>query len=148
VNTKNRRFSNKKIRVLLAKAGLDGHDRGIKVIAMALRDAGMEVIYLGLRRTPEEIVSAALEEDVDAIGISLLSGAHTVLLPAILALMKKKGLHGTLLIGGGIIPDEDQAALRKKGVAAIFTPGAETTEIVRFLKDAMGEKSTGRYRRT
>jgi methylmalonyl-CoA mutase, C-terminal domain len=144
VNTKNLRFSKKKIRILLAKAGLDGHDRGIKVIAMALRDAGMEVIYLGLRRTPEEIVSAALEEDVDVIGVSLLSGAHTVLLPVILALMKKKGLHGTLLIVGGIIPDEDQAALRKKGVAAIFTPGAETTEIVRFLKDAVREKSSSR----
>jgi methylmalonyl-CoA mutase, C-terminal domain len=143
VNTKNRRFSKKKVRVLLAKAGLDGHDRGIKVIAMALRDAGMEVIYLGLRRTPEEIVSAALEEDVDVIGISLLSGAHTVLLPAILALMKKKRLHGALLIVGGIIPDEDQAALRKKGIAAVFTPGVETTEIVRFIKGAVGKKRAG-----
>jgi methylmalonyl-CoA mutase, C-terminal domain len=141
VNTKNRRFSKSKIRVLLAKAGLDGHDRGIKVIAMALRDAGMEVIYLGLRRTPEEIVSAALEEDVDVIGVSLLSGAHTVLFPAILALMKKKRLYGTLLVGGGIIPGEDRTALRQKGVAAVFTPGAETTEIVRFIKDAVGKKA-------
>ncbi|HET7318811.1 MAG TPA: cobalamin B12-binding domain-containing protein [Nitrospirota bacterium] len=141
MNTKNRRFSKKKIRVLLAKAGLDGHDRGIKVIAMALRDAGMEVIYLGLRRTPEEIVSAALEEDVDVIGISLLSGAHTVLFPAVLSLMKKKKLRGMILIGGGIIPDEDQVSLRKKGVAAIFTPGAETGEIVRFIQEAVGRKA-------
>ncbi|MGE5807703.1 MAG: cobalamin B12-binding domain-containing protein [Nitrospirota bacterium] len=140
MNTKNRRFSKKKIRVLLAKAGLDGHDRGIKVIAMALRDAGMEVVYLGLRRTPEEIVSAALEEDVDVIGISLLSGAHTVLFPAVLSLMKKKKLRGMILIGGGIIPDEDQVSLRKKGVAAIFTPGAETGEIVRFIQEAVGRK--------
>ena len=141
MNTKNRRFSKKKIRVLLAKAGLDGHDRGIKVIAMALRDAGMEVVYLGLRRTPEEIVSAALEEDVDVIGISLLSGAHTVLFPAVLSLMKKKKLRGMILIGGGIIPDEDQVSLRKKGVAAIFTPGAETGEIVRFIQEAVGRKA-------
>lgn len=140
MNTKNRRFSKKKIRVLLAKAGLDGHDRGIKVIAMALRDAGMEVVYLGLRRTPEEIVSAALEEDVDVIGISLLSGAHTVLFPAVLSLMKKQKLRGMILIGGGIIPDEDQVSLRKKGVAAIFTPGAETGEIVRFIQEAVGRK--------
>jgi methylmalonyl-CoA mutase C-terminal domain/subunit len=141
VNTENRRFSRKKIRVLLAKAGLDGHDRGIKVIAMALRDAGMEVVYLGLRRTPEEIVSAALEEDVDVIGISLLSGAHNVLFPAVLSLMKKKRLGGMLLIGGGIIPDEDQVSLRKKGVAAIFTPGAETGEIVRLIQEAVGRKA-------
>jgi methylmalonyl-CoA mutase, C-terminal domain len=132
------------IRVLIAKPGLDGHDRGAKVIARALRDAGMEVIYLGLRRTPEEIVSAALEEDVDVIGVSLLSGAHTVLFPAILALMKKKRLRGTLLIGGGIIPDGDQAKLRKRGVAAIFTPGAETTEIVRFIREEVGKKIANR----
>jgi methylmalonyl-CoA mutase C-terminal domain/subunit len=123
--------------VLLAKAGLDGHDRGIKVIAMALRDAGMEVIYLGIRRTPEEIVNAALEEDVDVIGISLLTGAHTVLLPEIAALMKKKGLRETLLLGGGIIPEEDIARLRKKGVAEIFTPGATTEDIVKFIEIAV-----------
>jgi len=126
--------------VLLAKAGLDGHDRGIKVIAMALRDAGMEVIYLGIRRTPEEIVNAALEEDVDVIGISLLTGAHTVLLPEIAALMKKKGLRETLLLGGGIIPEEDIARLRKTGVAEIFTPGATTEDIVRFIKGATVRK--------
>lgn len=141
MSIRNRRFSKKKIRVLLAKAGLDGHDRGIKVIAMALRDAGMEVIYLGLRHTPEEIVNAALEEDVDVIGVSLLSGAHTVLLPEILALMKKKGLRDTLLIGGGIIPEEDIEQLKKKGVAEIFTPGAETEEIARFIEEAVKGKA-------
>jgi methylmalonyl-CoA mutase C-terminal domain/subunit len=140
VNTRNRRFFKKKIRVLLAKAGLDGHDRGIKVIAMALRDAGMEVIYLGIRRTPEEIVSASLEEDVDVIGISLLTGAHTVLLPEIAALMKKKGLRETLLLGGGIIPEEDIARLKKRGVAAIFTPGATTEDIVKYIKGATVRK--------
>jgi methylmalonyl-CoA mutase C-terminal domain/subunit len=123
--------------VLLAKAGLDGHDRGLKVIAMALRDAGMEVIYLGLRQTAEEIVNAAVEEDVDVVGISLLSGAHAVLFPQIAALMKAKGLKDTLLIGGGIIPGEDIAMLRKEGVAAVFTPGANTEDIARFIKSAV-----------
>jgi methylmalonyl-CoA mutase C-terminal domain/subunit len=137
VSIKNRRFLKRKIRVLLAKAGLDGHDRGIKVIAMALRDAGMEVIYLGLRRTAGEIVTAALEEDVDVIGISLLSGAHNVLFPEIAAVMKKKGLRETLLIGGGIIPEEDITRLKKKGVAELFTPGATTEEIVRFVEGAV-----------
>jgi methylmalonyl-CoA mutase, C-terminal domain len=141
VSTKNQRFSRKKIRVLLAKAGLDGHDRGLKVVAMALRDAGMEVIYLGLRRTPEEIVRAAREEDADVIGVSLLSGAHTVLLPEISGLMKKEGLHKTLLIGGGIIPGEDMARLRKKGVSAIFTPGATTEEIVQFIEGVVNKRS-------
>ncbi len=140
MNTKSRRFSKNKIRVLLAKAGLDGHDRGIKVIAMALRDAGMEVIYLGLRRTPEEIVNAALEEDVDCIGVSLLSGAHNVLYPEIASLMKKKGLADKPLIGGGIIPEEDMARLRKKGVAKFFTPGAKTEDIVRFIEGAVRKK--------
>ncbi len=140
MNTKSRRFSKRTIRVLLAKAGLDGHDRGIKVIAMALRDAGMEVVYLGLRRTPEEIVDAALEEDVDVIGISLLSGAHTVLFPKILGLMRKKGLRDTLLIGGGIIPEEDVAKLRKKGIDAIFTPGARTDDIIDYIQKAVKNK--------
>ncbi len=130
----------RKIRVLLAKAGLDGHDRGIKIIAMALRDAGMEVIYLGLRRTPEEIVNAALDEDVDCIGISLLSGAHNVLFSKIATLMKKKGLTETLLFGGGIIPEEDIVGLRKKGVSEVFTPGAETEAIVRFIEGAVVNK--------
>jgi len=141
VNTRNQRSSEKKIRVILAKAGLDGHDRGLKVVAMALRDAGMEVVYLGLRRTPEEIVRAARDEDADVIGVSLLSGAHTVLLPEIAVLMKKEGLDKKLLIGGGIIPEDDMARLRKKGVAAIFTPGASTEKIVRFIKDAMKKRS-------
>jgi methylmalonyl-CoA mutase, C-terminal domain len=137
VSTRNRRFSRKRIRVLLAKAGLDGHDRGLKVVAMALRDAGMEVVYLGLRRTPEEIVRAAAEEDADVIGVSLLSGAHTVLFPEIARLMKKEGLRDTLLIGGGIIPPEDEARLREKGVAAVFRPGASTEEIARFIEGAV-----------
>lgn len=140
MNTKSRPSSRTKIRVLLAKAGLDGHDRGIKVIAMALRDAGMEVIYLGLRRTAEEIVTAAVEEDVDVIGISLLSGAHTILLPQIASLMKAKGLKDALLIGGGIIPEEDRPMLRKKGVAELFTPGARIEDIVRFIKTAVRKK--------
>ncbi len=140
MSIKSRRSPKRKIRVLLAKAGLDGHDRGIKVIAMALRDAGMEVIYLGLRRTSGEIVSAAVEEDVDVIGISLLSGAHNVLFPEIAALMKKKGLRETLLVGGGIIPEEDIVRLKKKGVAELFTPGATTDEIVGFIKGATARK--------
>jgi methylmalonyl-CoA mutase C-terminal domain/subunit len=124
----------RKIRVLLAKPGLDGHDRGIKVIAAAFRDAGMEVIYTGLRQTPEMIVNAAIQEDVDAIGISILSGAHMTLFPAILDEMKKKGADDMLLFGGGIIPDDDKEALEKMGVAKIFTPGAPTEEAIEFLR--------------
>lgn len=138
MNIRSRQHSKeKKIRVLLAKAGLDGHDRGIKVIAMSLRDAGYEVIYLGLRQTSEEIVNAALEEDVDVIGISLLSGAHNVIFPRVLELMKKKGIKDKLLVGGGIIPKEDIARLKKIGVAEIFTPGTRTEEIIRFIKEAV-----------
>jgi len=124
----------KKIRVLIAKAGLDGHDRGAKVVAAALRDAGMEVIYTGLRKTPEMIVEAALQEDVDAIGISLLSGAHMTIFPKVLHLMKEKGLNDVLLFGGGIIPEKDIWDLKKLGVGELFTPGASTTEIVSYLK--------------
>ena len=124
----------KKIRVLLAKPGLDGHDRGIKVVAAALRDAGMEVIYTGLRQTPEMIVSAAVQEDVDAIGVSILSGAHMTLFPAILDELKKKGAVDIMLFGGGIIPDDDKEELEKMGVAKIFTPGAPTEEAIKFLK--------------
>ncbi len=124
----------KKIRVLIAKAGLDGHDRGAKVIAAALRDAGMEVIYTGLRQTPEMIVEAAIQEDVDVIGISILSGAHMTILPKILILMKEKGLDDILLTGGGIIPDEDINELKKMGVGELFTPGAPTTAIADFIK--------------
>ena len=123
-----------KIRVLIAKAGLDGHDRGAKVIAASLRDAGMEVIYTGLRQTPEMIVEAAIQEDVDVIGISILSGAHMTILPKILNLMKEKGLDDVLLTGGGIIPEEDIAELKKMGVGELFTPGAPTTAIAGYIK--------------
>jgi methylmalonyl-CoA mutase C-terminal domain/subunit len=124
----------RKIRVLVAKAGLDGHDRGAKVVAAALRDAGMEVIYSGLRKTPEMIVEAALQEDVDAIGLSILSGAHMTLFPRVLQLMREKGLDDVLLFGGGIIPAKDIAELKKMGVGEIFTPGASTTEIVEYVR--------------
>ena len=125
----------KKIRVLVAKAGLDGHDRGAKVIAAALRDAGMEVIYTGLRQTPEMIVEAALQEDVDVIGISILSGAHMTIFPKIKKLMDEKGLNDVLLTGGGIIPKEDLAALKKLGVGELFTPGASTKNIAEYIKE-------------
>jgi methylmalonyl-CoA mutase C-terminal domain/subunit len=125
----------KKIRVLIAKVGLDGHDRGAKVIAAALRDAGMEVIYTGLRKTPEMVVEAALQEDVDAIGVSLLSGAHMTIFPRILNLMREKGLKDVLLFGGGIIPDQDIRALKEAGVGALFTPGASTIDIVAYLRE-------------
>lgn len=129
----------KKIRVLIAKAGLDGHDRGAKVIAAALRDAGMEVIYTGLRQTPEMIVEAALQEDVDVIGISVLSGAHMTLFPKILNLMKEKGLDDVLLTGGGIIPEEDIKELQKSGVGELFTPGAPTSAIADYIKNWIEE---------
>lgn len=122
-----------KLRVLIAKAGLDGHDRGAKVVAAALRDAGMEVIYTGLRKTPEMIVEAALQEDVDAIGISLLSGAHLTIFPRVLQLMREKGLDDVLLFGGGIIPEKDIKTLREMGVGELFTPGASTVDIVAYI---------------
>jgi methylmalonyl-CoA mutase C-terminal domain/subunit len=125
---------NKKIRVLVAKAGLDGHDRGAKIIAAALRDAGMEVIYTGLRQTPEMIIEAAIQEDVDVIGISVLSGAHMTIFPRILALMKEKGIDDVLLTGGGIIPEEDIKLLKHQGVGELFTPGASTVNIAEFIK--------------
>jgi methylmalonyl-CoA mutase C-terminal domain/subunit len=124
-----------KIRVLVAKAGLDGHDRGAKVIAAALRDAGMEVIYTGLRQTPEMIVEAAIQEDVDVIGISILSGAHMTILPKILVMLKEKGIDDILLTGGGIIPDEDINKLKELGVGELFTPGAKTTDIAEYIKE-------------
>jgi len=127
-----------KIRVLLAKPGLDGHDRGIKIIAAALRDAGFEVIYTGLRQTPEQIVNAAVQEDVDAVGVSILSGAHMTLFPAILNLLKEQGADNIILFGGGIIPDKDQAKLTEMGVARLFTPGAVTSEIVEWLRQTAG----------
>ncbi|MDH4209476.1 MAG: cobalamin B12-binding domain-containing protein [Anaerolineae bacterium] len=124
----------RKIRVLIAKPGLDGHDRGAKVVARILRDAGMEVIYTGLRQTPEMIVSAALQEDVDVVGLSLLSGAHKTLFPRILELAKEKGLEDVLFVAGGIIPDADVPALKEIGISGVFGPGASTEEIVGFIK--------------
>ena len=129
-----------KIRVLLAKPGLDGHDRGIKVIAAAFRDAGFEVIYTGLRQTPEKIVNAAIQEDVDAVGVSILSGAHMTLFPAILNLLREKKSAHIILFGGGIIPDEDVSALEKMGVSKLFTPGATTDEAIDYLKAAVAGK--------
>jgi methylmalonyl-CoA mutase cobalamin-binding domain/chain len=122
------------IRVLVAKPGLDGHDRGAKIVARALRDAGMEVIYTGLRQTPEQIAAAALQEDVDAVGISILSGAHNTIVPRILELLRAQGQADVLVIVGGIIPDEDIAPLKKAGVAEIFQPGASTEEIAKFIR--------------
>ncbi|HEX9916894.1 MAG TPA: cobalamin B12-binding domain-containing protein [candidate division Zixibacteria bacterium] len=124
----------RKFRILLAKPGLDGHDRGVKVIASALRDAGMEVIYTGLRQTAEVIVEAAIEEDVDAIGMSILSGAHMTLFPAVLKLLKEKGAEDILVFGGGIIPREDIEKLEKLGVGKLFTPGATTIEAIEYLR--------------
>lgn len=121
------------IRVLVAKVGLDGHDRGAKLIAAALRDAGMEVIYTGLRQTPEMVVQAALQEDVDAIGVSILSGAHNTVFPKILELMKQNGMDDVLLTGGGIIPDSDANELNQKGVARLFPPGTTTAEIAEYI---------------
>jgi methylmalonyl-CoA mutase C-terminal domain/subunit len=125
----------KKIRVLIAKPGLDGHDRGAKVVARVLRDAGMEVIYAGLRQTPEMVVAAALQEDVDVIGLSILSGAHMTLLPRIVELAKEKGLGKVLFLVGGIIPDDDVPALRQMGIGGVFGPGASAEEITSFIKD-------------
>jgi methylmalonyl-CoA mutase C-terminal domain/subunit len=126
---------NRPIRVLVAKVGLDGHDRGAKVIAAALRDAGMEVIYTGLRQTPEMVVNAALQEDVDAIGISILSGAHMTVFPKVLQLMKEKDMSDVLLTGGGIIPDEDMKKLNAMGVGKLFAPGISTSEIANYIKE-------------
>jgi methylmalonyl-CoA mutase C-terminal domain/subunit len=137
---KKRVFMERKIRVLLAKPGLDGHDRGIKVIASALRDAGFEVIYTGLRQTPEMIVEAAIQEDVDAIGMSILSGAHMTLFPAVLNLLKEKNADHILLFGGGIIPKEDVEKLEKMGVGMLFTPGAATTEAIEYLKNEIPKR--------
>jgi methylmalonyl-CoA mutase C-terminal domain/subunit len=124
-----------KIRVLVAKPGLDGHDRGAKVIARAFRDAGFEVIYTGLRQTPEQVVNAALQEDVDVVGLSVLSGAHMTLCPRILELMKKEGLDDVMVVVGGIIPDQDVAKLKDYGVSEIFQPGASTEDIVAYVRN-------------
>ena len=127
----------KKIRVLVAKPGLDGHDRGAKVIAAALRDAGMEVIYTGLHQTPEMVVEAALQEDVDVIGVSILSGAHMTVFPRILSLMNEKGLEDILLTGGGIIPQKDMKKLEEMGVGKLFGPGTTTTEIIEYIQGSV-----------
>ena len=126
-------MTERKIRVLVAKPGLDGHDRGAKVIARALRDAGMEVIYTGLRQTPEMIVAAALQEDVDAVGISILSGAHRTLCPRIVNLMHENGMDDTLILVGGIVPNEDIPELKANGVSEVFLPGTSTEDIVKFI---------------
>jgi len=127
--------SEKKIRVLIAKPGLDSHDRGAKIVARALRDAGMEVIYTGLRQTPEQIVEAALQEDVDVIGLSILSGAHNTLFPKTMQLLKKKGLTDVVVFAGGIIPEEDIPKLKKTGIKEVFGPGTTTSTLVEFVKE-------------
>jgi methylmalonyl-CoA mutase, C-terminal domain len=128
-------MSAKRTRVLIAKPGLDGHDRGAKVIARALRDAGMEVVYTGIRQTPEMIAEAALQEDVDVVGMSILSGAHMALFPRVMALLRENGMEDVLVVAGGIIPDEDVPILREMGVRGVFGPGTSTDEIVRFVRE-------------
>jgi methylmalonyl-CoA mutase C-terminal domain/subunit len=130
----------RKIRVLVAKPGLDGHDRGAKVVARALRDAGMEVIYTGLRQTPEQIVNAAVQEDVDCVALSILSGAHNHLFPKVVELLKAKGADDVLVVGGGVIPDEDIPGLIAGGIAAVFTPGTPTTTTAEFIRTNIKRK--------
>jgi methylmalonyl-CoA mutase C-terminal domain/subunit len=134
-------MSDKKIRVLIAKPGLDGHDRGAKIIARALRDAGMEVIYTGLRQTPEQIVAAAIQEDVDAIGLSILSGAHNVLFPEIMRMLKEEGAHDIIVFAGGIIPEQDIPKLKELGIREIFLPGTPTASAVAAIRNAVGASS-------
>jgi len=133
-------LSEEKIRVLIAKPGLDGHDRGAKIVARALRDAGMEVIYTGLRQTPEMIVEAALQEDVDVVGLSILSGAHTELFPIITEQLKREGMKDVLIVAGGIIPEADIPALQEMGIEAVFGPGTMTRDIADFINKAMAER--------
>jgi methylmalonyl-CoA mutase C-terminal domain/subunit len=128
-------MSERRIRILIAKPGLDGHDRGAKVVARALRDAGYEVIYTGLRQTPEQIAAAAVQEDVDAVGLSILSGAHNSLLPEVTRLLREQGADDVLVFAGGIIPEQDVGTLKQAGVDAIFLPGTSTKDIVRYLQD-------------
>ena len=130
-------MTSRKIRVLVAKPGLDGHDRGAKIVARALRDAGFEVIYTGLHQTPEQIVATAIQEDVDAIGLSVLSGAHNYLFPRVLELLREKGAGDIVVFGGGIIPAEDIEALKALGVKELFTPGTSTQDIVRFVRESI-----------
>jgi methylmalonyl-CoA mutase C-terminal domain/subunit len=131
----------RKIRVLIAKPGLDSHDRGAKIVARALRDAGMEVIYTGLRQTPEQIVETALQEDVDVIGLSILSGAHTTLFPRIMELIKEKGLNDVMIFAGGIIPEEDITQMKKLGIKKIFGPGTPTETLVKFVKQNVPKRT-------
>ena len=131
----------KRIRVIVAKPGLDGHDRGAKVIARALRDAGMEVIYTGLRQTPEQIATAALQEDADVIGLSILSGAHTTLVPKLMALLKERQMQNVLVILGGIIPDADIPEMKRLGVSEVFQPGASLESIVRFIRSQVPQRA-------
>jgi methylmalonyl-CoA mutase, C-terminal domain len=131
----------KRIRVLIAKPGLDGHDRGAKIIARAMRDAGMEVIYTGLRQTPEMIASAAAQEDVDVIGLSILSGAHNTLCPQLMDLLRKKGMNDVMVLVGGIIPEQDIAGLKKAGIAEIFLPGTSTQDIVKYVNEHMPSRN-------
>jgi methylmalonyl-CoA mutase C-terminal domain/subunit len=131
----------RQIRVLLAKPGLDGHDRGVKVLALALRDAGIEVIYTGLRQTPEQIVAAAIQEDVDIVGLSCLSGAHNYLFPRVVELLREQGAHDILVIGGGIIPEGDIPALKAKGTQEVFGPGSSTADIVGYIKEHAPRRS-------
>jgi methylmalonyl-CoA mutase C-terminal domain/subunit len=134
----------RKIRVLIAKPGLDGHDRGAKIVARALRDAGMEVIYTGIQQTPEMIVETAVQEDVDVVGLSILSGAHLELFPPVIQGLKQKGLNEALVIAGGIIPDDDIAALKIMGIKAIFGPGTSTQKIAEFMKQEMSKSKQDR----
>ncbi len=133
-------MSQRPIRILIAKPGLDGHDRGAKVVARALRDAGMEVIYTGIRQTPEMIVEAALQEDVDVIGLSILSGAHMDLFPRIVELAKEKGLNEVMFVCGGIIPEDDMPALKQMGFAGAFGPGSSTQDLVKFIKEEVAHR--------
>ncbi|HEY8466857.1 MAG TPA: cobalamin B12-binding domain-containing protein [Solirubrobacterales bacterium] len=132
---------NRTIRVVVAKPGLDGHDRGAKIIARALRDAGMEVIYTGLHQTPEQIVATAIQEDADAVGISILSGAHMTLVPKVLKLLEEQGAGDVVVTVGGTIPADDAEELKRMGVAEVFTPGAPTDEIVEFIREAVGSRA-------
>ncbi len=134
-------MAEKKIRVLIAKPGLDGHDRGAKIIARALRDAGMEVIYTGLRQTPEMIASAAEQEDVDVIGLSILSGAHNTICPQVMELLRKKGMTDVTVVVGGIIPEVDVSSLKKAGIAEVFPPGTPTQDIVNFVRERISQKA-------
>ena len=134
-------MSSGRLRILVAKPGLDGHDRGIKVVARALRDAGMEVIYTGLHQTPEQIASAAVQEDVDAVGLSCLSGAHMTLFPRVVELLKEQGGEDIVVFGGGIIPEADVEPLKKAGIAEIFTPGSPTSKIVEWVRAKLGSQA-------